>query len=560
MKSKLMSSKLLFPTLLTHRSGSLLRPTFIFCLLSFTFFNLKSQVPQGFNYQAVATDGNGSALANKDIQIKFGILSDTVTPVVVWEELHSSVRTNSVGLFNLVIGTGERQSGVATFSDIKWSGDPLFIRIKLNYLGVWRTMGSSRLWTVPYAMAAGSLSGPISKLDVSGDESSPDSALFEVRNINGQLVFAVYNEGVRVYVDDGVKSQTKGGFAIGGFSTAKTGSQDLFVVSPDSIRAYIGTNPAKGVKGGFAIGGFNTVKALPEEYMRVTRDSTRINISEPSKSFTGGFAIGSLSTMAANNLNYVNFSRDNYFIGFEAGTGITTGKYNAAFGYQAGKMNKDGSSNVFIGWSAGINNISGSNNVFIGRETGLVNSGTGNVFIGYQAGSAETGSDKLYIGNSSTHPPLMWGDFANGKIAINSTDTQGFTFYINGSGSSLIPWGTASDIRLKENIQTITDALSKVLNLRGVTFNWKDRQLTGDKMQMGFIAQETEKIIPEVVVKGNNYLFIQYAPITALLVEAVKEQQKVIEEQRERIEKLEHQQARLDELEKLVNSLKSGNN
>lgn len=83
----------------------------------------------------------------------------------------------------------------------------------------------------------------------------------------------------------------------------------------------------------------------------------------------------------------------------------------------------------------------------------------------------------------------------------------------------------ASDIRLKENVMVITNALDKVLNLRGVTYNWKDRNAGGDGVRYGFIAQEVNDIVPELTFTSgsDNYLGVQYKDITALLVEAVKE-------------------------------------
>ena len=66
-------------------------------------------------------------------------------------------------------------------------------------------------------------------------------------------------------------------------------------------------------------------------------------------------------------------------------------------------------------------------------------------------------------------------------------------------------------------------------------------------MQMGFIAQEAMDVIPEVVKGDREQYSMQYAPITALLVEAMKEQQKMIEEQKAMIEKL---QERIERLEK----------
>jgi uncharacterized protein (TIGR02145 family) len=137
----------------------------------------------------------------------------------------------------------------------------------------------------------------VNHLTVKGKTADMGEALFEVKNKNGQTVFAVYNEGVRIYVDNGAKG-TKGGFAIGGFGTAKAPSQNYFVVSSDSIRAYIDPNPSKGTKGGFAIGGFNQVKAANQEYLRVTADSTRLNFNESTtKGTKGGFAIGGFSAV-----------------------------------------------------------------------------------------------------------------------------------------------------------------------------------------------------------------------------------------------------------------------
>ena len=99
-------------------------------LIAFVSVTMKSQVPQGFNYQALATDAVGNAIRNTEMQVRISILSDTIVPVIVWEELHSSVRTNAHGIISLVIGTGVRQasSTAVAFNTIGWSSVPLFIR------------------------------------------------------------------------------------------------------------------------------------------------------------------------------------------------------------------------------------------------------------------------------------------------------------------------------------------------------------------------------------------------------------------------------------------------
>ena len=90
----------------------------------------------------------------------------------------------------------------------------------------------------------------------------------------------------------------------------------------------------------------------------------------------------------------------------------------------------------------------------------------------------------------------------------------------------------SSDERLKKNIHTIANPIEKVNALRGVTFEYKE---SGQK-QIGFIAQEVEKIIPEVVAElPDGYKGVHYQNVVGLLVEAIKEQQKQINELREKV-------------------------
>lgn len=96
--------------------------------------------------------------------------------------------------------------------------------------------------------------------------------------------------------------------------------------------------------------------------------------------------------------------------------------------------------------------------------------------------------------------------------------------------------GGSSDFRFKINIRPVTNALDKIKALRGVYFNWNqnefpDRQF-GSNVEVGFIAQEVEKIIPEIVTKDKTkeeYRSVKYDKLVALLVEAIKEQQKQID-------------------------------
>jgi hypothetical protein len=213
-------------------------------------------------------------------------------------------------------------------------------------------------------------------------------------------------------------------------------------------------------------------------------------------------------------------------------TTVATDTTNLFIGYQSGLANTTGQRNVYIGDQTAYNNQTGNDNVFLGYASGHNTTGSGNVFLGNQAGYYVTGSNRLFIDNSSTNSPLIHGEFDNNRVVINGNSSNNInnrTFFVNGSAGGTGAWWNDSDERLKKNIVTIPDALSKVLNLRGVNFEWKDPNSSENGTKMGFIAQEAEKLIPEVVSNEGGTYSMQYAPVTAVLVEAIKEQQKQIE-------------------------------
>jgi hypothetical protein len=95
-----------------------------------------------------------------------------------------------------------------------------------------------------------------------------------------------------------------------------------------------------------------------------------------------------------------------------------------------------------------------------------------------------------------------------------------------------------SDIRLKENIEIISDALNKVKAIRGVTFTRNDQD-DKTKRHTGIIAQEVELVLPEVVSEDNMGIKnVAYGNMVGLLVEAIKEQQKQIEDLKEEVKAL----------------------
>ncbi len=264
---------------------------------------------------------------------------------------------------------------------------------------------------------------------------------------------------------------------------------------------------------------------------------------------------------------------DNVFIGPYAGWSNTVGEYNVFLGLSAGETNDDGNSNTFIGAGSGYDNVSGSENVFIGLSTGAANtgnnntfvgsyagennvSGENNVFIGYGAGQDEMGSGKLHINNNNIcSEPLVYGEFSATDPYLNITAATDITGDMSVTGNMGVDGditGTniteISDLRWKTNIGDYDNALMQVTKLRGVTFNWINdgtKRLNPDEPQIGLIAQEVEKVIPELVrTDQQGDKSVNYSKLTVVLLEALKEQQKMIEELQREVELLKQKDER----------------
>jgi len=140
-----------------------------------------------------------------------------------------------------------------------------------------------------------------------------------------------------------------------------------------------------------------------------------------------------------------------------------------------------------------------------------------------------------------------------GRVGIG-TNNPGFTLQVNGSVAGIGVYNNLSDQRFKKDIAPIDNALNKVLRLEGITYNW-DNTLNpelniDDKNHIGFLAQEVEKILPQVVNTASDSLqtkTVEYSSIVPVLVEGIKEQQALIESQEVRIAELEKRLAKTNQ-------------
>jgi len=134
----------------------------------------------------------------------------------------------------------------------------------------------------------------------------------------------------------------------------------------------------------------------------------------------------------------------------------------------------------------------------------------------------------LYFRKTNNSSTTAWNRFiyenSNGYVGIGLTNPS-YRLQVNGSIAATT-YFHSSDRALKKNIVSLEKPLDKVMRMEGVSFEWKD---SGEK-SIGLIAQEIEEILPELVVGQEGSKSINYNALIAVLIEAIKDQQKQIDE------------------------------
>ena len=150
---------------------------------------------------------------------------------------------------------------------------------------------------------------------------------------------------------------------------------------------------------------------------------------------------------------------------------------------------------------------------------------------------SNTGVSTLYLNNDGGNVILIGS--GSGNVGIGTTNPGGYKLYVNGSlyASS---YYCASDIRLKKDIQELNGTLEKIMNLHPISFVWDEKSEKAGKKDIGISGQEIEKYFPELVFKNDDgYISVDYSKLSVVAISAIKEQQKIIEEQAQKIKILE---------------------
>lgn len=220
-----------------------------------------AQSPNMINYQGVARNTNGSAIANQNIKVRLKVRQGTATGTVKYSEVRS-LTTDASGLFTIQIGSAGATSTTGSWGAIKWESGAKFLQVEMDATGGnnFIDMGTQQLLSVPYAQYANnaaSISLPYSATD------SLTTAMFDLTNNNRVAIHAssVNAQGVfgESYFNNGVNGSSGspnysgvlgtnngGGTGVMGFSNSGYGVSGS---SPNNTGVFGTSNNSNGVYG-----------------------------------------------------------------------------------------------------------------------------------------------------------------------------------------------------------------------------------------------------------------------------------------------------------------------
>jgi hypothetical protein len=217
----------------------------------------------------------------------------------------------------------------------------------------------------------------------------------------------------------------------------------------------------------------------------------------------------------------------------------TTASYNTADGFEALHGNTTGSSNTATGYHALYNNTTGLNNTANGVQALYRTTGGSNIALGFQAGvNLTTGNNNIDIGNAGVageankirigKQGMHNGTFIAGISGVVVTGSQ---VVVNASGKLGV---AASSHHFKNDIKPMDKASEAILALKPVTFRYKE-QIDPDRIpQFGLIAEEVEKVNPDLVVRdGNGEIYtVRYDAVNAMLLNEFLKEHRTVQELR----------------------------
>jgi hypothetical protein len=524
--------------------------TFLGTLTLMFFLNQAfAQVPQGFNYQAVARNSSGTLIQNQALGVELIIHQGSAGGTIIYSERQTPT-TNQFGLFTISVGQGTFLSGNA-FNTINWSTGDYWLEVGLDVAGgtAYVSMGTSQLLTVPYAMYSAN-SGAAIPIGTSGQTLRHDGTSWVANDF-------LYNNGTNIGIgtttpSNGSLHLNTGIYSAVHFTNTITGAlngngcivgtdynlADMILWNYELAPIKFGTSGTERMRimddGKIGIG-----TQTPSALLHVEGAGPGLTFPAIYANNTDPAGIGLLCAANSTDATAV-FVQSNSASGLFAK--FFDGGASDLIRFDNDQTNHRGKIMSFS------NNIAGSTGAYSyawGGDAG------GWIIGGISTAAVDQSIIDLYMTTTGTGVFEPWD---NNITSCGSASYKWTAVYAtNGTIQT-------SDETKKENIMPVSYGLNEVMKLKPVSYQWKDKKaLVGNGISLGFIAQDLENIIPDVVVhsklsdaeieslkknKGGlpetDTYGVKYSELTPVLVKAIQDQQKIIEDLQKQINELKN--------------------
>lgn len=465
---------------------------FMLSLLLFAATMLNAQAPQRFNYQAVIRDGSGNIVANTNVDLRLTVRTGSATGTSQYQET-KALTTNQFGLVNHAVGSGVVVSG--TFAGITWGTATKFLQVEVSISGgPYNDVGTQQLLSVPYALNSLDNNWTKTGNDIRSNNtgnvgigtSTPVNKLHVVTNSNGFVNFEHPGDGEMTMV------LTNGSTAHNAFISH--GGWSMGVGRLGLGGDYIGT---------------------PTMTLDLTNGNVGIGTTTPTDKLhivSGGLYFTFESTTNEASLKLIAQGNTAY---------LTHG-----------------------GWGSGVDNIAFGGSNHAGPDL-IVNLNSG-----------VSGKYFSFISSGGTSDPTLVSNVDNWGI-LGGSSTRLYQVYAStyyGTNTSI---QAISDRSMKQNVMPYENGLNTLMKLKPVSYDFIPEKLYPTEAarakvdpkdlnnQIGFIAQEIEEVLPGLVrdmkkEDGTVLKTVGYTGLVPVMVEAIQQQQRMIEELKAEIEVLKN--------------------
>lgn len=470
------------------------------------------------NYKALIRNADNTVAANTSVDIVFTVLRG-VAQTSVYQEAHESI-TDANGIVFVNIGEGVVINGV--YSNIDWATEVHFLNTQINIGDGLTDMGTTAFNAVPYALHAQSTE--------IGDNLGNHNAMQDL-NLNNNKIIAAGDVTASTIFSTASNSTVN--------SAALTGSESIVIpgITSDYIVSVQDGNGRIQHK-------WNATHGTGETFIVGAEDAATINLK-----------------VDANNDNdaWIEFKHAN---GASSAAGDPINWNTQMIINQGGEVgiNETSPDDMLHVTAAGNGTRIRAENSSNGWAGLLTKNTIGEIFVGLQ-GAFDANPGEFHIFDNVA---------GSRRLVINSAGDVGIgknnpTVKLDVNGSVNCTGGTcSSDERWKEQIAELPNVIYNLKQMRGVSYYWKTEDFPGQNFstdkQIGLIAQEVEKVYPELVKTDDlGYKSMDYMSLTAILLEGVKQQQEQIENLQAKVSEIDQLKALMHTMQSQLNAIKSNN-